>query len=150
MKVVLLQDIPKLGKRGEVKDVKDGYARNLLLPRALAMLGSRGNQKVSKDMAMAEQRKGEKQKVELEKAFEAVRDQMVTIGVKTSEEGKLFGSVTAKDIALEFSKHGHTGIHEEWITISEPIKKIGEYALSISPREGVAIPIRVQVTREEK
>lgn len=150
MKVVLLRDIPKLGKRGEVREVKDGYARNFLLPQKLAIPGVDGNVKVAAHMGMAQKRKEEKRKAELEKSLEGVRDAAVTIMAKASDEGKLFGSVTAKDIALELSKQGHSGLEEGWIVIPEPIKKIGDYALTLAPAEGVSIPFRVSVISEKK
>lgn len=147
MKVILREDVYNLGKSGELVTVKDGYARNYLLPRNLAMLASSAN---------VRQLEHEKQVIELrqQKLKGAAQEQgkklsgvAVTIKRKVGEQDKLFGSVTALDIAEALAAAGHK-IDRRHIHLPEPIKAIGQFPIEIRLHRDVTATLNVNVEGE--
>jgi len=148
MKIILLKDVEKLGKKGEVKSVADGYARNFLIPNKLAALATK-----SELAKLEEQKKIEAEKAEEElKFYQEIANQIdgleLEILVKVSEEGKLFGAVTASQIA-EKLKEKNFEIKKEQIKLEEPIKEIGEHEATIEFPHNLETKIKVIIVEDK-
>ncbi len=148
MKIILLKDVEKLGKKGEVKNVADGYARNFLIPNKLAVLATK-----SELVRLEEQEKIETEKAEEElKFYQELASQIdgleIEIPAKVSEEGNLFGTVTASQIA-EKLKEKNFEIKKEQIKLEEPIKEIGEYEAIIEFPHNLETKIKVIIVEEK-
>ena len=148
MKIILLKDVEKLGKKGEVKSVADGYARNFLIPNKLAALATK-----SELAKLEEQKKIETEKAEEElKFYQEIANQIdgleLEILVKVSEEGKLFGAVTASQIA-EKLKEKNFKIKKEQIKLEKPIKEIGEHEATIEFPHNLETKINVIIVEEK-
>ena len=130
MKVILTADVDPLGKSGELKDVSDGYARNFLIPRRLAVPASGGTYRAwQHDIASREeQRKREREEAEI--AAQRISSTTLTMGVKVGEGGKLYGSITAKDIADALARRG-IEIDRHRIDLEEPLRQLGTYKVAI-------------------
>lgn len=131
MKVIFQKDVPRVGKKGDVKDLPDGYVRNFLLPKGNAIIATPEALK-SRERALAEIRvEREVQSDLFRKNLKAIAGLSVTIKVKTSKEGSLYKSIHAKDIALALRKECHVSIGEEFINLKEPIKQNGKFTVSV-------------------
>ncbi len=147
MKVILKQDVEKLGKTGDVVKVAPGYGRNYLIPRNLAIEATPGNIKIAEVEKISQARRDHREK---ESATLLARDIVkltVTIQKKSGEEGSLYGSVTALDIA-DFLVNHKIDIDKRKIQLEEPIKTLGEYQVPIRLHREVTVPIRVIVEPE--
>jgi large subunit ribosomal protein L9 len=147
MKVILKSDVKDLGRVGEVVNVKDGFARNFLMPKGLAAEANIRNVKEfenekSKILAMAK-----KMRTGAEGLAAQIAEAKVTIKAKSGEEEKLFGSVTAMDIADALKAQG-IDVDKKKIHLDEPIKRLGEYKVSIKIHTDVAAELTVQVVPE--
>lgn len=149
MKVILTQDVAKIGKAGEIKEVADGHARNFLIPQKLAVAAT--PETIAQAEAIAEQRakKAEIELQEVEKMAEGMEGFELTISAKTGEEGKLFGSITAEKIAEELSKNGFK-VEKKMVDLKEPIKEIGESSVVVNLPHGLEANITVIVKGEQK
>lgn len=148
MQVILLEDVKGLGKKGQVVNASDGHARNYLIPRKLAMQATESNLKVleNKNKAAAAQKAEEKAAaLELKKKVEAA--EAVVIKTKGGEGGKLFGAVTAKDIADAFEKSYGIALDKKKISLESPIKQAGEYKaeLKLYPEISAQLKLKVEV-----
>jgi len=148
MKIILLKDVEKLGKKGEVKNVADGYARNFLIPNKLAALATK-----SELAKLEKQKKIETEKAEEElKLYQKIASQIdgleIEILVKVSEEDKLFGAVTTSQIA-EKLKEKNFEIKKEQIKLEEPIKEIGEYEVTVEFPHNLETKIKVIIIEEK-
>lgn len=146
MKVVLNKDVKGLGKKLQIVDVSEGYARNFLFPRKLAVIADNKNisEANTKNAAIAFKKKTEydaavEMKNKIEKAFIEFRH-------KVGQSNKLFGSITEKDIADEASKKFSTDISKKKVIIKTPIKNLGTYNVNIKLYEGVIADLKVVVT----
>jgi large subunit ribosomal protein L9 len=148
MEVILKTEVPQLGGRGDVVKVADGYARNYLLPRKLAIAATQGNKKVIDEMKAAALRREAKLKSDAEQLAGLMKDLTVTVAEKAGENDQLFGSVTSKTIAEELAKQGYN-IDRHKIEIGQPIRMLGEHQVTLNLHRGVATPIRVIVTKAE-
>ncbi len=147
MKVILRQNIDKLGKIGQIVDVKDGYALNYLIPKGFAYVAVKGNVK-----ALEEEKKiVEKRNLQELKAAELLASELekisVTIPVQVGEEDKIFGSVTTQMIADALKEKGHE-IDKRKIELEEQIKTLGIYNVNIKLHPSVSAKIKVWVVRE--
>lgn len=147
MKVILRRDHETLGKIGDIVDVKEGYARNFLLPRGIAYQALKGNIK-----ALEEEKKAvEKKNLQELKAAESLAAQLesvsVTIPVQVGEEDKIFGTVTTQMIADALKEKGHD-LDKRKIEIEEPIKALGIYGVNVKLHPNVSAKIKVWVVRE--
>ena len=148
MKIILLKDVEKLGKKGEVKNVADGYARNFLIPNKLAALATK-----SELAKLEEQKKIETEKAEEElKLYQKIASQIdgleIEIPVKINEEGNLFGTITASQIA-EKLKEKNSEIKKEQIKLEEPIKEIGEYEVIVEFPHNLETKIKVIIVEDK-
>ena len=147
MQIILLKDVKNLGKRGELKNVSDGYARNFLFTKKLAEIATKEAR-----IRLETQRKKEKN-AELESAEKKkkivieLRDKLIEIKAK-EKEGKLFGSISVKNIVTELAKLGFD-ISEKYIKIPMPLKKIGEYDIEISLTEEIKTKIKLRISKED-
>jgi large subunit ribosomal protein L9 len=148
MEVILREEVSNLGKAGDIVKVKDGYARNYLLPKGLAFLATEGNKRrvAAEADRIAKQRAVEKEGAEsLAKRIEGIQ---LTFRVKVGEENKLFGSVTASDIQRRLDEQG-MHVEKRQVDLPEPIRELGEYPVGIKVHPDVRAEIRVTVLAEE-
>jgi large subunit ribosomal protein L9 len=147
MEVILREHVDNLGRRGEIVKVADGYARNYLLPRRLALLATAGNKK----HVERERVKFEAQEVEEQKIAEAQRDRLANVEIviarKVGETEALYGSVTTADIAEALSAKGFE-IDRRKLQLADPIKKIGEVEVPVKLHRDVVAPLKVKVVAE--
>ena len=147
MEIILRADVQHLGKIGEVVKVKDGYARNYLLPKGLAYPATEANKKriAFEGERLARQRAGEKSAAEAEAA--KLADVQLSFAMKVGEEDKLYGSVTASDIQRKLEE---LGIHvdKRKIDLQEPIRELGEFNVGIKIHPEVRPEVRITVVKE--
>jgi large subunit ribosomal protein L9 len=148
MEVILRQHVDNLGRRGEVVKVADGYARNYLLPRKLALLATDGNKKqIERERAKLDAVEAEEQKVAAAIA-ERMGDIELEISRKVGETEALYGSVTTADIADALHAKGFD-VDRRKIQLHEPIKKLGEYDVPVKLHREVAVRMKVKVVAEQ-
>ena len=147
MKVILLDDVTKVGRRGEVREVSDGYARNFLIPKKLALSATAGNLKNLEHIKTQQEAKADRIKGDAETLRTRVEALVYEERRQASEEGKLFGSVTSQDIA-DFLARQSLKIDRRRITLDEPIKTLGEFTVSMRLHTDVTAQLRVNVVRE--
>lgn len=145
MKVILLQDVKGTGKKGEVVNVSDGYARNFLFPRNLAQEATAQNLNELKKRQKAEQAKKQQEIEEAKKLVEKLKSITVVIKAKSGENGKLFGSVTNKEIAEELEKQHKIKLDRKKIVLPEPIKQTGEVELEVKVYAEISGKLKVKV-----
>jgi large subunit ribosomal protein L9 len=148
MDVILREDIAKLGARGEMVKVADGYARNYLIPQRLAVPASPGNKKIVELERQAHLRREAKEKAGAEDLAKMMSGLSVTIAQKAGELDQLFGSVTAKDIAEALEKQNYH-IDRRKIHLPDPIKQLGEHKVTIRLHREVPLEVTVQVVKED-
>lgn len=149
MEIILRTDIEKLGVRGQVVKVADGYARNYLLPQRLAVAASESNKKIVEQERHAHLRREVKVKGDAEDLGKLMTGVSVTIAHKAGEQEQLFGSVTSKDIAEALEKLNYT-IDRKKIHLDEPIRQLGEFKVPLRLHRDVTVEILVQVVREQE
>ena len=147
MKVILRQNTEGLGQIGEVVDVKDGYARNFLIPRKLAYVALKGNIKALEEEKKTLSKKREQELAAAETLAAELEKVSVTIPVQVGEEDRIFGSVTTQMITDALKEKGNE-IDKRKIEIDEPIKALGIYSVSIKLHPSVNAKIKVWVVRE--
>ncbi len=148
MEVILREDIEKLGSRGQVVKVADGFARNFLLPRRLAVPATEANKKIVEQERQAALRREAKEKAAAEELAKMLASVTLTTVQKAGEADQLFGSVTAKDIADLLEKQGYT-IDRKKIVLEHPIKTLGEHKVTLKLHREVSVEIPVIVNKEE-
>lgn len=146
MKVILLSDVKKVGKKGEIKDVADGYARNFLIARGLAVMASSGSKKVLDQQKKEEAQLDEKKREEANELKKVLEDKILTFKVK-AREGKVSGSVSTKQIEEELKKQGIT-IDKRKIKDNEPLNELGSYEIRIELYKDVIGKIRVELIED--
>lgn len=149
MRVVLLQDVPRLGKAGEVKDVADGYGRNFLLPKGLAEFASPSLLKRAEEQRQAEARRQLLADAELASLAQSLEGVQVAVKAKVGAQGRLYGAVTTGDIADELHRVTGQDIDKKKIELEEPIHQLGEYEVVLRLSKELMPRIRV-VIEEEK
>ena len=147
MKVVLLQDIKSLGKKGELVNVSDGYARNFLFPKSLA---KEANAQAMNELKNAEQSKKYKKETEIAAANQAkaeLEGAKFVIKAKAGESGKLFGSITPKEISAEIKRQKKLDVDKRKIILKGDIKTLGEYTAEIKLYTGIAANVEILVEK---
>jgi large subunit ribosomal protein L9 len=147
MKVILTEDIPKLGKIGDTVEVARGYGRNYLVPQGKALLASTKNLKTLEHERRLLKRKAESIRKEAEDLADKVRGLTVSLSRKVVEEGKLYGSVSVSDILQALEERG-VAIERKQIRLDEPIKTVGEYKVPVRFHSEVEAELTVQVVVE--
>ncbi len=148
MEVILKEDVPKLGSRGDVVKVAEGYGRNFLLPKKLAIEATAANKAVIAQMKAAAVKKAAKDKADAELLAKQYDGVSLTFTRRAGEHDALFGSVTSGDIAHELEGRGFT-IDRRRIELNNPIKTIGEYTVPIKLHKEVTTSIKVTVVKEQ-
>ncbi len=148
MKVILLEPMENLGDVGEVVNVKPGYARNYLFPRGLAAPATPSNLKALEAKIRAQAKKAAERRAEAERLKEMLEPVILKIKVKAGET-KIYGSVTARDVARELEAQHGIAIDPKRLDLKRPIKELGAYELVYKPHPEVPITLRVWVLNEE-
>jgi large subunit ribosomal protein L9 len=147
MKIILREDVEKLGKAGEVVKVKDGYGRNYLIPRQLAVLANVRNMKSLDHDRRTIETRAKKTRKTAEATAATLSAVSLILPAKAGEEGKLFGAITTRDIAEALGKAGLT-IDRKAIQLADPIKQVGDYKVKIRVAADVLPEISVSVVPE--
>ena len=147
MEVILKEDVANLGHRGDVVKVADGYGRNFLLPRKLALQATLANKAVIEQMKAAAARRSATEKAQAEELVTKLEPVSLAFTRKSGENGQLFGSVTSADIAHELAGKGFD-IDRRKIQLSEPIKSLGDFTISVKLHREVTAHLRVNVVAE--
>lgn len=148
MKVILTQDIKSVGKKGQVLDASDGYARNFLLPKKLAVLADASNLNELKTKQEANKYKRDMTMANAKELAEKMKNFELIFKIKAGENGKTFGSVTAKDIASELNKKYFVEVDKKKIGLDDAIKTVGVYNIEIKLFEGVSGTLKVSIIAE--
>jgi large subunit ribosomal protein L9 len=148
MKVILKEDIPKLGRMGQTVDVARGYGRNYLIPQGKAIVATSKNLKALEHERMLIQRKAELARKDAEGVAEKISGLTLSLSRKVVEEDKLYGSVSVSDISQALEEAG-VEIERKLIKLEEPIKSLGEFKVPIKVHENVTAEVTVQVLEEE-
>lgn len=147
MKVILKEDVPNLGKAGQIIKVKDGYARNFLLPKGLALLADEKNMKLLEYQKKKIEEEAKKKRQDAESVAQRLSETQLLIKAKAGEDQKLFGSVTSKDIAEALEKEGFS-IDKKQVNIVEPIKRVGEYEVDVKLHGNIVAKVKVNIVAE--
>ena len=147
MEVILKEDIANLGHRGDVVKVADGYGRNYLLPRKLALQATETNKAVIEQMKASAARRAATEKAQAEEQVTRLEPLVLNFTRKAGEHGHLFGSVTSADIAAELAAQGFE-VDRRKIQLSEPLKSLGDYTVAIKLHREVTAHVKVQVLGE--
>ena len=148
MKVILTQDIKSVGKKGQIIDASDGYARNYLLPKKLAVVADATNLNELKTKQDANKYKRDMTKANAEELAKKMKNFELVFKIKAGDNGKTFGSVTAKDVADELNKKYFVEVDKKKIGISDAIKTLGSYTIDIKLFEGIIGKLKVNVVAE--
>lgn len=145
MKVILREDVKNLGKKGDVIEVAEGYGRNYLIPRGLAVPASEGKLKEAALIREGRARKEARARQEAEAAAARLKGLTLTIASRAGEGGKLYGAVTSRDVARELEKLLGRAVDRRKIELSEPIKTLGTFPVLLRLHPGVEVEIKVSV-----
>ncbi len=147
MEVILKEDVPKLGSRGDIVKVAEGYGRNFLLPRKLAVEATHANKAVIEQMKAAAVRRHQRDKADAEALAAQLAGVSINLTRRAGEHDQLFGSVTSGDLATELEHKGFN-IDRRKIHLDEPIKTLGEFRVPIRLYRDVTAAVQVQVQKE--
>ena len=146
MKVILLQDVKSLGKKGEIVNVSDGYAKNMILPKKL---GVEATAKNLNDLKLQNQHADKVAQEQLDTAkqmAETIKDKIVEVKIKSGEGGRTFGSVSTKEISAAIKQQWQMDIDKKKMVLSDPIKSLGTFEVPVKLHPKVTGTIRVKVT----
>jgi len=148
MKVIFIKDVKGQGKKGQVKEVSEGYAANFLLPRGLVRPATEGNVKTLENQAAAEQRRKDNEKEEAQKLGKKLDELTLSMKAKAGEGGRLFGAITSKQIAETLASVEGIVIDKRKIELNEPIRHLGVTQVIVKLHTEVKATLKVQVTEE--
>ena len=148
MKVVLLRDVPRLGRVGEVKEVADGYGRNFLLPQKLATLATPSATKEAERRLKQEAQRRERFAAELGELAQQLEGYLITFKAKVATEERLYGSIRDADIAEKLSEVTGFDIDKGMVELEEPLRQLGNYEVTINLGKGLSPRIRVLIEEE--
>lgn len=150
MKIILFEDIERVGAKGQTVQVADGFARNYLIPKKLAIAATPSALKERQEREKILKRKEEKFKADAEETAQILKKTVLTIPMKVGEDDKLFGSITAGDISKAIQKARNIKIDKKKVVLEENIKKAGSYSIPIRLHPEVEAKIKLQVGKSEK
>lgn len=148
MRVILLDNVAGVGKRGEMQDVRDGFGRNFLIPRGLALPATSGNVKKLEERARVIIQRNERNVKTAEAIKTRLEEATLTIKKKAGVDGKLFGSVTPMEIAENIKKALDIDINKKDIRLAEPIKNTGAHEVDIHLEKGVQSQLKIEIEAE--
>lgn len=146
MKIILLEDVKGVGKKGQTINASDGYARNFILPKKLGVEATPANMNTLKLQQKAEEKRKAEELAQARAAAEKLENLIVNIAVKTGEGGKLFGSVTNKEIAAALEKQHGLKIDKKKIVLADQIKMVGERHVEVKLHPQVTAELKVKIT----
>lgn len=149
MKVILLDNIKGVGKKDEIINASDGYARNFLLPKKLAVEANSANMNKLKAKQDSNQYRKNVEKEEAQKIAEKLKGILLKISVKAGENGKIFGSITSKEIAENLKNQYKIEVDKKKIELKEPIKTLGSFTVQIKLYEGVIGNLKIQMISQQ-
>ncbi|UPK43997.1 MULTISPECIES: 50S ribosomal protein L9 [Paenibacillus] len=147
MKVIFIKDMKGQGKKGQVKEVSEGYAQNFLLPRGIARPATDGNMKTLDNQKAAEDRRKQEEKAEAEALAKKLEAEVTELKAKSGEGGRLFGAITTKQIAEALAAKG-LKVDKRKIELDEPIRTLGVTQVTVKVHPEVKATLKVQVTEE--
>jgi large subunit ribosomal protein L9 len=145
MKVILSKDVQGTGKAGEVKDVADGYARNFLIPRKLAVPATGAALKTVEQRKAAEQRRADTEEANARKLADRLTSAPVVLTARVGDQGRLYGSITSADIADQLSAQLGQPIDKRKIELDDPIRQLGSHEVTIRLHRSVSAVVKVDV-----
>jgi len=149
MKVILIKDFEKLGNNGDIVEVKDGYARNYLIPRKICIPATPENLRKREELLKLKKLREEREKQEALRIASKIRETEVEIFAKAGEEGRLFGAIGSLDIVSSLKEKG-IEIEKGMVRLEEPLRVLGEYEVEIRLHPEVAVPLKVVIKRIEE
>jgi large subunit ribosomal protein L9 len=147
MKVIMQQDVAKVGREGEIVTVADGFARNYLIPRNLAVLATGGALKTHQVRTARLEKKAEELRAEAEKNAGLLEDKTVKISAPAGESDRLYGSVTAQDIANAIAKELGVTVDKRKVYLVDPIKAVGRFSVPVKLHRDYSATINVEVVK---
>lgn len=148
MKVILLQDVKGLGKKGQVVNASDGYARNFLFPKKAAAEATEGNMKTLKEQKTSQEMKKQQELEEAKNLAKQLEKSSIEIKAKAGDGGRLFGSVTSKDLAEVLEKQYKIKIDKRKIVLPEPIRELGVRHVEVKVYPGVVGKLKVSIKEQ--
>lgn len=148
MKVILRSDVADLGKRGDILDVADGFARNYLVPKGMAIKASDGAESQAQAMRRARDLRDAQDRAAAEDVATTLVSKVVTVTARAGSEGRLFGSITAADVATAVETQTGVDIDRKQFRLEEPLKSLGTHVVSVKLHPEVEFPITVEVLAE--
>ncbi|QGG47057.1 50S ribosomal protein L9 [Heliorestis convoluta] len=148
MKVILQEDVKKLGKKGDIVEVKEGYGRNFLMARGLALEANKGNMNTLERQKANEAKRKEEELAAAKALGQKLQGITVTIKAKAGDGGRLFGAVTNKEIAETLQKEKGLKIDKRKLELKQPIKALGLYTITVKIHPAVSEELKVQVISE--
>lgn len=149
MKVILTQDVKGLGRAGEVVEVADGYGRNYLVPKGLAVAATGGTIKAVEHQQALVRRKLEKERAEAESLAARLQGASVVVRARAGESGRLFGSVTAADVAEALAQQLGARVDRRRVELEGPIKSLGTYPVTLRLAPGISVQVQVVVEADQ-
>jgi large subunit ribosomal protein L9 len=153
MKIVLRQDVPKLGEAGTIQTVSNGYARNFLIPQGMAVVATDGEIKMATHNLAVKDRKVARQEEQLRSTGDKIQGQRLSFTARAGDQGRLFGSITAADVATALSASIGEEVDRRKIVLDEPLRTIGEHAVTVhlvgKLRPQVTVIIEAEATAED-
>lgn len=147
MKIILMEDVTTLGRRGDVREVANGYARNFLLPKKLAVPATPANLQNLDHLKRQRERTENRAREEARVAAGRIAALTLTVTTRASEDGRLFGSVSAQDV-VEYLERHEVPVEKRRVLLEEPIKALGEYRVPVKLHPEVTAELQVHVVRE--
>ena len=148
MRVMLTKDVKDVGLAGEVKEVADGYGRNFLIPRKMAVMAGRGVEAEASRLRAATAKRESKDRAEAQELADEIGNRTVVVRLKIGEEGKAFGSITNSDIAEALKAQHQVEVDRHRIDLKEPIKTLGEHQVTLRLHKDVDAAINLVVTQD--
>jgi large subunit ribosomal protein L9 len=148
MKVILRQDVPNLGQSGETHDVAPGYFRNYLQPRGLAVAATRAQLHALEVQHRQKKNKAARERERIEKLAHQLGAVRLQFPVKVGEQGRLYGSITARDIANELQRTANISIDRHKIALKEPLRSLGEHTVTVKLEHGAEASVTVELVPE--
>jgi large subunit ribosomal protein L9 len=145
MKVVLRADVPNVGNKGDVLDVADGYARNFLVPRGLALRASKGAEAQAASMRRAREQREARERGSAEDLAARLTPEVITVAAKAGAEGRLFGSVTTADVVAAVESQTGVALDRRKVHLEEPIKALGRHEVPVRLHSAVELRLAVEV-----
>lgn len=149
MKVVLRDEVPSLGRRGDICDVADGYAQNYLIPKGLAIRATRGSEREAEAMRRRREIADAAVLSEAREMAERLAGSSIRVVARAGEGGRLYGSVNAINLAAAIAEQERVVLEPDMLDVSEPIKEVGAYTIAVKPHPEVATEVTVEVVADE-